>query len=190
MKTITKYQSLDGSEWTFPNKAAARDALCLKVDAAMLPLGDVPQGVKDGKGWLQHDLETVNQAKDAIMEICRAEGFAEHFPAFKHPGRECHPLSVIGRILDDNGGPLNKAWGRFGCIDAQGREHQQPFYAYTNGPLPEHVCVESRVGGGGGFSSEPSRAEKEANDSSSAMASRARPIANSDVTEPFAAAHG
>jgi hypothetical protein len=173
MKTITKYQALDGSEYTDLNKAAARDALCLKVDAAMQPLGDVPQGVKDGKGWLQHDLETVLKAKDAILEICREEGYADSFPVFKNPGRECHPLSVIGRILGDNGGPLNKAWGRFGRIDAQGREHQQCFYAYTNGPLPEHVCVESRVGGGGGFSSEPSSAEKEANDRTEAQNPRA-----------------
>ncbi len=144
MKTITKYQANDGSEWSNPEDAEKRDALCVKVDAAMQPLGTVPKDVSDGNGWLQHDLETVNRAKDAIMEICQSEGFAESFAAFKNKGRDCHPLSVIGRVLDDFGGPLNRAWNRFCRIDLQGREHQQPFFAYTNGPLPEHVCIEDR----------------------------------------------
>ena len=145
MKTINKYQSTDGSEWNDHTKAIERDQLCARVDAAMFPLGEVPQGVKDGRGWLQHKLETVNKAKDAILKICRKEGFADNFKAFKSKGRECHPLSVIGRILNDNGGPLDVAWSRFARIDPEGREHQQCYFAYTNGPLPEHVCVESRV---------------------------------------------
>lgn len=145
MKTITKYQSNDGAEWADPIEAQKRDALCLKVEAAMKPLGGVPQAVVDGRGWLQHDLETVNKAKDAILEICREEGYAKTWKVFDSPGRECHPLSVIGRILDDNGGPINEAWRRFGRIDEKGREHQQAFYAYTNGPLPAHMCIESRV---------------------------------------------
>ncbi len=149
MKQITKYQAVDGSEWTVKDDAEKRDALCEKVARVMSTLEDPPQGVKDGKGWFQHSLEAVNQAKDAIMEICRQEGFAEHFPAFNNPGRDCHPLSVIGRILNDYGGPLDKAWARFARIDGQGREHQQPFYAYTNGPLPEHVCVGSYAGKAG-----------------------------------------
>ena len=145
MKTITKYQSIDGAEWTDPENAKSRDALCEKVDSAMLDLGNVPQAVKDGKGWLQHDLETVNRAKDAILEICRSEGYAKSFEVFKSKGRECQALSVIGRILDADGGPLNKAWDRFKRTDQMGREHQQCFYADTNGPLPEHSCVESRA---------------------------------------------
>lgn len=144
MKTITKYQSIDGSEWDDFLKASNRDDLCLRVNAAMMPLGDVPMAVQDGKGWLQHDLETVNEAKDAILDICRSEGFDKNFTAFRSKGRECHPLSIIGRILNDCGGPLDKAWGRFGRIDDQGREHQQCYFAYTNRPLPEHVCVEVR----------------------------------------------
>jgi hypothetical protein len=145
MKTITKYQSIDGSEWNDAMDALKRDYLCELVRSAMAPLGDTPQDVQNGKGWLQHDLETVNLAKDAILDICRAEGFAKNFTAFKSAGRECHSLSIIGRILDDCGGPLNEAWNRFARIDTQGREHQQPYFAYTNGPLLEHVCVESRV---------------------------------------------
>lgn len=144
MKAIVRFQSVDGSEWASKSDAAKRDALCWQIDAAMRPLGAIPKAVKDGKGWLQHNLETVNKAKDAILKICRSEGFVKSYPAFKSRGRDCHPFSIIGRILDDHGGPLSEAWARFACIDAQGREHQQPFYAYGNGPLAEHFCVQSR----------------------------------------------
>lgn len=145
MKTLIKYQANDGSEWADKHEAEKRDALCHRVDVAMSPLGDTPRAVKDGKGWLQHNLETVNVAKDSILDICRAEGMAEHFPVFRNRGRDCHPLSAVGRILDDNDDPLSHAWSRFARIDEQGREHEQPFYAYNNGPLPKHVCVESRA---------------------------------------------
>lgn len=144
MKTLTKYQANDGSEWDTAEEAQKRDELHAKVEAAMAPLGDVPEAVEKGKGWLQHDMETVNVAKDRILDICREEGFNKHFPAFNNPGRDCHPLSIIGRVLNDNGGPLDRAWSRFARIDEQGREHQQCYFAYTGGPESHHICIEDR----------------------------------------------
>ena len=144
MKTVTKYQTTDGREWKSRDEAKKHEDLCLQVEEAMKPLGDIPEEVSRGKGWIQHDLETVWQAREDILVICREQGYAEHYPAFNTPGREAHPLSVIGRVLNDNGGPLNSAWNRFMCIDPQGREHQQPYFAYGNGPDSDHVCVEDR----------------------------------------------
>ncbi len=144
MKQITKFKSNDGEEWLTKGQAIERDRLDAKVKKAMKPLGDIPEGVSDGKGWLQHNLETVKKAKDDILDICRDEGMDKSFPAFKSKGRDCHPLSIIGRILDDNGGPLNHAWSRFCRIDEKGREHQQPYFAYTSGPDKSHVCIEDR----------------------------------------------
>jgi hypothetical protein len=145
METITKYRAKDGSEWGRAHEATKRDKLCDKIEKAMLPLGEVPKDVRNGKGWLQHELETVFKAKDAILEICREEGYQKHFKQFESKGRDCHPLSIIGRILNDFGGPLDIAWRRFARIDLIGREHEQCYYAYTNGPLPEHYCVEDRT---------------------------------------------
>lgn len=144
MESIIKYRSNDGSEHRTEEAALKRDVLHSQCVEIMAPLGEVPAGVTDGKGWLQHDLETVNTCKDQVLELCRTEGLDKHFPAFKNHGRDCHPMSIIGRILDDTGGPLSAAWSRFACIDPQGREHQQPYFAYTNGPLPEHACIEDR----------------------------------------------
>lgn len=144
MKAVIKYQANDGSEWNTAEQAETRDKLHIQVEAIMAPLGQVPEAVRDGRGWLQHELETVLTAKDGILELCRSFGYDINYPVFKNPGRECHALGIIGRILSDDGGPLGRAWSRFGRIDEQGREHQQPYYAYTAGPLPEHVCIEDR----------------------------------------------
>lgn len=139
MTPITKYQADDGSQWNNEEDALKRDALCKKVDAVMLPLGKTPKGVKDGKGWMQHNPERVLRARDGILDICREQGFGHE--VFKKRGRDCHPMSFIGRYLDDVGGPLNTAWQRFCRIDEHGREHQLPYFAYTSKPDPEHVCV-------------------------------------------------
>jgi len=144
MNTITKFKADDGTEFNSVTDCAEYELLCAKVDKIMAPLGDVPKEVEAGEGWLQHDLETVNVAKDAILQLCRNEGFANSFDYFKARGRDCHPLSIIGRILSDNDGPLADAWGRFGRIDPSGREHQQCYFAYTNGPDKSHICVEDR----------------------------------------------
>lgn len=144
MRAILKFKANDGSEWDDEAAAIKRDKLVEKVDAAMKPLGKVPEAVEDGKGWLQHNLEVVYKAKDDILDICREQGLHEHYPVFNEQGRKCHALSVIGRILDDYHDPLSKAWSRFARIDEKGREHQQCYFAYTNGPAKDHVCVEDR----------------------------------------------
>lgn len=144
MEKITKYKTTDGTEFTELVKAEEHEQLLLQIDRVMAPLGDTPKEVKDGKGWVHHDLERVFDAREGILEICRARGYAKHYPAFNTHGKNTHPMSIIGRVLNDGGGPLDKAWGRFCRIDEQGREHQQPYYAYTGGPDASHVCIEDR----------------------------------------------
>ncbi len=133
MKKITKYQANDGSEWHSGAEAMERDKLIARVLVAMAPLGDTPQCVMEQKGYIQHDVAVVNNAKEAILQICRDQGMAENFEVFNHHGSEVHPRSIVGRILNDLGGPLDEAWSRFARIDAQGREHDQPYFAYGAG---------------------------------------------------------
>ena len=139
MKTIVKFRADDGSEWAKPEDAEARDHLCAQVAVVMAPLGSTPKEVKDGKGWLQHNPETVLRVKDAFGVLCFEHGFN-----FKGAGRDWHPFSIVGRVLSDTGGPLDDAWHRFQRIDADGREHEQPYYA-NSGPSPLHVCIEDRT---------------------------------------------
>lgn len=140
MKAVTRYKTNDGSLFDDEDKAIAHEALCDKIDAVMAPLPPVPEEVERGKGWAQHDPEKVLTARDGILDICREQKLDEHYPVFKNRGRDVHPMSVVGRILDDVGGPLNRAWSRFCRIDDQGREHQQPYFA-INKPDSDHKCI-------------------------------------------------
>ena len=140
----TKFVSTDGSEWDTEEAAIKRDNLVERINQIMQPLGSIHPDVEAVKGWVQHDLEVVNTAKDKILDLCRELKYNEDFPAFNNKGRDCHPLSIIGRVISDWGGPLDTAWRRFCCIDVQGREHEQPYYAYTGGPYKDHYCVEDR----------------------------------------------
>ena len=145
MQILTKYRAEDGSEYETEAACLERDALMQRVAASMQPL-QIPskgmqEGVDRGKGWYQHNPETVVACRDAILVLCCAAKMNEHYPVFNSRGPAVHPLSIIGRILDDYGGPLNKAWCRFCRIDPLGREHQQCYFAYTAGPEPQHVCL-------------------------------------------------
>jgi len=144
MRAITQYQAIDETIWNTELEAKIRDETIFTVDRIMAPLGEVPEDVTAGKGWLQHNLEKVNHAKDLILELCRVQGIGGTLQAFQSRGRDCHPMSIIGRVLSENRGPIPDAWNRFTRIDPQGREHQQPYFAYTNGPDSDHYCVEDR----------------------------------------------
>ena len=141
MKQVTRFRSEDGCEFILESTCLEHEVLCNKVKLAMLPLGDCPAAVEDGKGWLHHDPAIVIHCRKAIMQLCCIQGMAKLHPVFEN--EDAHPMSVVGRILDDVGGPISKAWTRFQRIDDQGREHQQPYYA-INGPDKKHVCVEDR----------------------------------------------
>ena len=141
METITKFVADDGSEHTTADSARERDNLVLAVNRIMDPLGSTPEAVERGKGWVQHDPEVVLRCRDGIFSLAKTEGVLGDRQG---PGRDYHPLSIVGRILDDGGGPLAYAWSRFCRIDEQGREHQQCYFAYTAGPAPEHTMIEDR----------------------------------------------
>jgi len=146
MKAITQFQSEDGKVFDSADKCGEHERLCIAVEQVMKPL-EIPKeqskGVSDGIGWYQHDINAVYAAREGILALARPK-YAKSFPVFNTPGKDAHPLSVIGRILSDCTDwhdPIGNAWGRFAQIDEQGREHQQCYFAYTNGPEKEHVCL-------------------------------------------------
>lgn len=136
MKQIAKWQASDGSEWVLPEDAAKREDLLAAIADAMAPLG-AERRIRDGQ-YVQHDPETVLGCRVAILRLA-----AKQFPGesiFRHePPEEVHPFSIAGRILDDCGGPLNRAWGRFMRIDDQGREWEQPYF--TTNPPADAVAI-------------------------------------------------
>lgn len=143
MTTIQKYRARDGREFENHDKARNHEALLDAIDKVMLPLSPEPTGDQLRRGWVQHDLAKVIACKQGILDLAKLK-FGKSFKAFHAPAKDVHPLSIVGRVLSDSDSPLNKPWSRFCRIDEQGREHQQCYYAYTNGPEREHVCVEDR----------------------------------------------
>lgn len=146
MKLITQYKAEDGKIFDDADKCGEHERMCVKVAWVMKPLeipAEIAKQVQDGVGWYQHDLEAVHAVREAILALCRPK-YAKNFPVFNKHGSKTHPLCVIGRILSDSTDrydPLGNAWNRFSRIDEKGREHQQCYYAYTNGPEKKHVCL-------------------------------------------------
>lgn len=143
MKTITKYQADDGSEWKDEKKALDRDALCEQVNSIM---ADWPKEPKDdgcqftnGHGFIQLSESFIMEKRDKLLKL-----IAKHIDhkwvqqALDDP--TIHP-SWIGRLLDDSDlSPLYRAWCKFDCIDKFCRQWGQPYYAShpTDG---DQICV-------------------------------------------------
>jgi hypothetical protein len=140
MKQITKYVAKDGKEFDFECDAFNHEALLFDIEKAMEPLG---LRCETDKGWIQHDRDTVDCVKDAILEICRQQGLNKSFKVFDNKGRDCNPFGIICRILSDLDTPIYSAWSRIMCIDDLGREHNHPDYA-KNGPDADQKLIEDR----------------------------------------------
>lgn len=143
MKTVIRYQAEDGATFDTADAAKAHEQLVESIrNAEALTLGTPHKLVDDGKGWVQHDVQRVLEFKRRLLRL--AEPLLKSYEWYREENFDSvHPGSIVGRILSDANSPLWGAWSRLMRIDALGREHQQPYYAF-NGPLPEHVCVEDR----------------------------------------------
>ncbi len=146
MKQITQFKAKDGKIFNQESDCIDHEAMIDKVAIAMRPLGDESELVKDGKGWIQHDPKNVSATKKALLLLARPL-FVGHYPnitkAIDSDPDSVHSGSIVGRILDDMDTPINDGWRRLRCIDGDGREHQQPYYA-INRPNDDHVCVADR----------------------------------------------
>jgi hypothetical protein len=147
MKKITVQQFVadDGTVFDSESKAIAHESLQNRIKQVMLPLkipADSTRLLDTHKGYWQHDLNAVYEAREGILQILREEleaaGHGDTYPALKNHGKDVHPLCIVGRIIDDRGGPLNDAWRQFCRIDPEGREWQQCYFAYT---APEKPAI-------------------------------------------------
>jgi hypothetical protein len=134
MQTIQKFKADDGAEFDAEDACVAYESLCAEVAEVMgtLPARPDDDGCRfsNGGGYLRHDAATLGRARVAILKI--AQQFATDPPWFQQSIDDpagCHP-SWAGRLIDDCcPHPVKSAWYRFMCIDKQGREWGQPYYA-------------------------------------------------------------
>lgn len=121
MKAVIRYIAADGSEWLTEDKALERDALSARCQALHDRLGPVVK-----RGRRQVDPANVAAVKRDTVQLCRVVHPNE--AVFQHPAADIHPMSYAGRFLNEVGGPLDKLWYRFCCINGEW-EYEQPFFA-------------------------------------------------------------
>jgi hypothetical protein len=136
MKIAATYIANDGSRFDSEEACKEHETLVDKISKIMSPLGE--KGKIGTDEYIQHDLEVCFRVKDALYDLAKRTLNPKNnstYLALKHNtnNREIHPLSVIGRILDDSSSVLSRANNRLMSIDWEtGREYQQPYFAMNN----------------------------------------------------------
>jgi hypothetical protein len=135
MRTITKYQANDGSEWVKQDDCIKREQMIRDVDGAMSCLRDHPTE-RGWEGYILHDKEALVQCKAMLFKISNTEGILKWWIDGQKADHgkvdsdflETHP-SWFCRMLDGGHSPLSSAYNRLQCIDDELREWNRPFYA-------------------------------------------------------------
>lgn len=132
MKTVTRYEANDGSEWTKEADARARDQLIAEVSDVMSVLPKPPRDALDGgKAYFQHSPANVLAAQAGLARayLKRWKDCNGHIQwvidADKPAGG-----TFFGRILSDGdmARPIWGGWSRIECIDSRFREWEQPYF--------------------------------------------------------------
>lgn len=146
MKTITKYRSEDGSEFSTKDKAIERDKLIVDVKSIMAKLKPVPPEC-NWDGYVQQEPSVIQEVKERLFEIADREGilkwwiddqFSKHGKTHSDLITQCH-ASWFSRMLDGGNAPLSNAYDRLCLIDENLREWNQPYFA-LNPDKGEQIC--------------------------------------------------
>lgn len=137
MKTVTRFQADDGSLWATQGEAEARDTLVRAIADAMAPLGPELRecagnvDVGNGRGYKRHSPEAIRYAKAGLLAIAKKQlpSYATEHPEWFDADQVDPRGHIIGRILNDGDVTLWNAWARLMCIDGEGREWGQAFFA-------------------------------------------------------------
>lgn len=127
MKEITVYECHDGTRFDSKLDALRYDILlskCANIDKIIGKKVELEYGQ-----YVQRNAETVKKQWRVFCNIV-----AEYIPDYAQIAKECgngtRHRSHIGRVISDyNIKCLYSLYYRFECIDEQGREYQQPYFA-------------------------------------------------------------
>lgn len=130
MKEVVKYQANDGTLFNDRAECVSRDELIEIVDMIMCQLPDRPDDTSfsNGGGFILHDMSRTKLVRmQLLLEIKKHITHNWVDQTIENDG--AHPSAVAGLLDDYNIKPLRDAWFRFLCIDKEGREWGQPYYA-------------------------------------------------------------
>jgi len=136
MKEVIKFKSDDGCEFLTEQDCLKYEDLLDKVNFLMLKLEHKPTtcDFSNGRlGYIQQDKGTLQKVGLELLRLANSyygnnmlKKFIDIYPTEWKPVMN----SMAGRYIDDGGVcTLNRAWNRLMCIDDQGREWGQPYYA-------------------------------------------------------------
>lgn len=128
MQKITIYQCEDGTRFDKENEALEYEshaARAKEIESLLVSIGRE----LNGNEYIQQDPNMVRRAKYDFLTLV-----AERIPIWKDLAIECRDgirhIAHIGRVIDDYGIKwMRHLYFRFACIDENGREYQQPYYA-------------------------------------------------------------
>lgn len=136
---ISKWVATDGTEWTTKEAADKRDELDAIAKGFEARLG--PR-VESGRRAL--DIDKAAAVKLDVVALCHRLWPDEKI--FQYPAAEIHPMSYAWRFLSEIGGPLNRVWWRFSCMDGEW-EYEQPYYAINTGAYDKHFVERAAARG-------------------------------------------
>lgn len=140
MKRVTRYEAHDGSQFKTASEAKAHEQLIAAVAELSKLLRPVPDDADfaNGHGYVQQDEKQVQAYKRGLLLL--AKGYGPRFAEGAKTPDDVNPCGVVGRILDDVGGPINTAWRRLMNMDIHYREWGQGYFA-LNPDKGELICV-------------------------------------------------
>lgn len=124
--TITKYTCSDGTSFTDKHRAEKwQEELESLADLPSIPAFELRNGQR-----VKFDKETMFAYRRLLWERVLAK-YGESYPKWKTwNADEVQPLSIVGRVMDDHGCPIAKAWQRMSCWNFEhGTIHDQPYFA-------------------------------------------------------------
>lgn len=130
MREMIIYVADDGSRWDTPGLCEKREQENAETAPLLAVLGEACQ--LDENQYVQHDPEAIRRVAIACCRLAAKRykrGDIGALLAKIEAGQTWGDGSILARIADDSGGDINRLFGRLACIDLQGREWQQPYFA-------------------------------------------------------------
>lgn len=127
MKKITIYECNDGTRFDSEEQALEYDVLLSECNYINDVIGRKVELEYDQ--YVQRNAETVKKQWRVFCNIVAA-AIPDYAKMAKECGNGTRHRSHIGRVIGDyNIKCLQNLYYRFECIDEQGREYQQPYFA-------------------------------------------------------------
>jgi hypothetical protein len=127
MKEVSLFQAEDGSRFENLKEAKKYEAILNQVNAIpFLNYEDDNCSFANGGGYIQQSKGIIKMAEDKLLELAN-EWFKPEKPF-------TNPRGIVGRYCcDSNMKALNRLYSRLQCIDSEGREWGQPYFANNPG---------------------------------------------------------